>query len=308
VTDPVGPFATPASPGSPAKPAESGSGPFAIGELPELDVRPTADDVSAAAADRIVAVLGAAIRQRGRADFVTTGGSTPIGIYKLLSTTYRDTIDWRQVRFWWGDDRFVPRDHPLSNVQAADSILFDSATFAGQSGNVGEGIDVQEGLEAGLVVPVENIHVFPCTAAIAHARGAAWCAQEYAEDIRKAGVHVDRGFPVFDLILLGLGPDGHLMSVFPGSSAFDNGTDWTMAIPAPTHVEPHVERVTMNPAVLGVARAVLMVTSGGSKAGIIGRIFGAERDVRTLPAQLVRRPGATWILDQAAAAEIPPTA
>jgi len=145
---------------------------------PEVVIRPTPDDVSAAAADRIVGLLAAAIDERGRADFVTTGGSTPIGIYKLLSDQLRNALDWRRVQFWWGDDRFVPRDHPLSNVQAADAILFASSQYAGQSGNLIEGIDVQEGQEAGLVVPVDHIHVFPCETAIAHSLGAAWAAQQ----------------------------------------------------------------------------------------------------------------------------------
>jgi 6-phosphogluconolactonase/glucosamine-6-phosphate isomerase/deaminase len=95
------------------------------------------------------------------------------------------------------------------------------------------------------------------------------------------------------------------MSVFPGSEAFDR-TDWALAIPAPTHVEPHVPRVTLNPAVLGVARTVLMVTTGESKAEIVERVFTAPRDPRQLPAQLVRNRAATWILDEAAASRLPP--
>jgi 6-phosphogluconolactonase len=267
-------------------------------------VRPTPDDVSAAAAERIVALLGDAIAARGRADFVTTGGSTPVGIYTILATRLRHALPWAQVHFWWGDDRFVPRDHPLSNVQAADSILFGSSQFSGQSGNLGEGIDVETEAEAGIPVPVTNIHPFRCGEAIAEGRDAASCAAAYAAEMRAAGLDEAQGMPVFDVVLLGLGPDGHLMSVFPGSAALDS-SDWAMAIPAPTHVEPHVERVTMNPAVLGVARNVLMVTSGAGKAGIVGQIFGADRDVRALPAQLVRRSGATWILDAAAAANLP---
>jgi 6-phosphogluconolactonase len=275
-----------------------------IGGEPEILVRATPQEVSAAAAERIVEALAAAIGARGRAHFVTTGGSAPIGIYSLLSSDLRDRIDWTRIHFWWGDDRYVPRDHPLSNVQAADAILFAAAQFAGQSSNLLDGIDVQVGLEPGLVVPVENIHPFPCTAAIAHATGAKWCAERYVEELRLAGLHEARGFPVFDMVLLGLGPDGHLMSVFPGSSALDR-PEWAMAIPAPSHVEPHIERVTLNPAVLGVARSVLMVTSGPEKAAIVGEIFRTERDVRRLPGQLVRRSGATWILDRAAAEHLP---
>jgi 6-phosphogluconolactonase len=274
------------------------------GDEPAIIVRPTPEAVSALAADLIVASLRGAIAERGRAHFATTGGSSPIGIYSVLASTLRDRVDWSRVEFWWGDDRFVPRDHALSNVQAADAILFDSSQFAGQSGNLVEGIDVQEELEPGLSVPAANIHPFPCGEAIAHARGTDWCAARYAELIRGAGLPLARGYPVFDVFLVGVGTDGHLLSVFPGSDAFDRA-EWTMAVPAPTHIEPHVPRVTMNPAILGVARTVLTVVTGATKADAIGRIFSTERDVRSLPAQLVRRSGATWILDAAAAAQLP---
>ncbi len=114
----------------------------------------------------------------------------------------------------------------------------------------------------------------------------------------------ERGFPVFDVVLLGLGPDGHVMSVFPDSEAFDR-SDWALPIPAPVHVEPHVERVTMNPAVLGVARTLLLVTSGAGegrrrRADLPGGAGRAEA-----AGQLARRSGATWILDDAAAAAVP---
>jgi 6-phosphogluconolactonase len=78
-----------------------------------------------------------------------------------------------------------------------------------------------------------------------------------------------------------------------------------LAIPAPTHIEPHVERVTLNPAVLGVARDLLAVATGSDKAPVLGQVFGDERDPRRWPAQLARRAGATWILDEAAAADLP---
>jgi 6-phosphogluconolactonase/glucosamine-6-phosphate isomerase/deaminase len=78
-----------------------------------------------------------------------------------------------------------------------------------------------------------------------------------------------------------------------------------MAIPAPTHVEPHVERVTLNPAVLGVARQVIVMASGSGKAGVLADVLGPERDPARWPAQLARRGGAVWILDEAAASRLP---
>jgi 6-phosphogluconolactonase len=112
------------------------------------------------------------------------------------------------------------------------------------------------------------------------------------------------GWPVFDLMFVGIGGDGHLLSVFPGSEAFDSDR-LALAIPAPTHIEPHVARVTMNPATVQVAGRVLAVVLGASKADIVGRLFREPPDPRLLPAQLAIRDGATWILDEAAAAQLP---
>ena len=259
---------------------------------PEVVVLGTGADVSAEAAVRIVTALARAIEVRGRADFVTTGGSTPAGIYGVLAASFGDALDWTRVHVWWGDDRFVPRDHPLSNVRPADAILFAQPDAA-------DGGDVR-----GLAIPTDYVHPFPCGEAIAGAHGAAWCARRYEAELRASGLRESRGFPVFDVILLGIGPDGHLLSVFPGSSTFDR-LDWAMAVPAPTHVEPHVERVTLNPGVLAVAGSVLMVAIGAWKAAVVGEVFRTERDVRRLPAQLVRRSGVTWILDREAAANLP---
>jgi 6-phosphogluconolactonase len=124
-----------------------------------------------------------------------------------------------------------------------------------------------------------------------------------ADALRGHGPRASDGWPVSDLILVGIGADGHLLSVFPGSAAFDSG-ELALAIPAPTHIAPHVERVTLNPAVLAVARTVLVVAQGSAKAPVIGDIFASERDPRRLPGQLARRENAVWLLDGEAAAAL----
>jgi 6-phosphogluconolactonase len=153
-------------------------------------------------------------------------------------------------------------------------------------------------------VPAENVHPFPTGQAIGGGRDVNWCATQIADELRAARVPDTDGWPVFDLMFVGIGGDGHLLSVFPGSDAFDSDR-WALAIPAPTHIEPHVARVTMNPATVQVAGRVLAVVLGPSKADIVGRLFREPPDPRLLPAQLAIRDGATWILDEAAAAQLP---
>jgi 6-phosphogluconolactonase len=271
---------------------------------PEVTVLPDPAAVSAAAARMIVRALRDAIAARGRADFATTGGSTPAGIYSVLATRLQDAVDWGRVHLWWGDDRYVPRDHPLSNVQPAESILLNIAAMSWESGSGGSGADVETGAEPGVLIPATNVHPWPTSETLGDGSGADACAARYAALVR-SNLREEDGWPVFDLVLLGVGPDGHILSVFPDSPALDSD-ELALAIPAPTHVEPHVERVTLNPAVLDVAGQVLVVSHGESKAQILGRLFGEERDTRRWPAQRVRRPGVAWLIDEAAAAQLPP--
>lgn len=272
---------------------------------PEILVLPDAAAVSAAAAERVVIALTEAIETRGRADWATTGGSAPGAIYRLLADPpLVDRVDWSRVHLWWGDDRFVPYDHNLSNVLPVDTILLPWAGRYGASGTGQSGVGRGPGEATGAAIPPDQIHPFPIAEAIGEGYPADWAAARYAESLRTGGVDVAGGWPAFDLALIGIGPDGHLLSAFPGSPAFDTN-DWALGIPAPTHVEPHVPRVTLNPRVLDVARQLLVVSHGASKAPILGEVFGAERDERRWPAQVARRPGATWILDEAAGAGLP---
>jgi 6-phosphogluconolactonase len=251
---------------------------------------------AAVAADRIARTLRDAVAARGRADWATTGGSTPVAIYRRLSAPpLDDAVPWADVHVWWGDDRFVPRDHPVSNVKAFDDIMLGLG--AREEGTAGAD-------RPGVALQVDHVHPFATGEAIGAGRGAAWCAAELADRLRAAGLDQSDGWPVFDLMFIGIGPDGHLLSVFPDSPALDS-PDLALAIPAPTHIEPRIERVTLNPAVLAVAREVLVVAYGEDKAAALAKVLGGERDPRRWPGQLARRPGATWILDEAAASSLP---
>lgn len=255
---------------------------------PELVVVADEEAASQLAAERIAAALIAAVERRGRADFCTTGGSTPIPIYRLLAgSPMCDSIPWQAVHVWWGDDRFVPRSHPESNVKALDDVLLGGG--AGETG--------------GVPLPSGNIHPFPIDRAIVEFHDAEWCAARYAEEMAR-GVPIAVGnWPAFDLILVGVGDDGHVLSCFPGSPALDSMA-WAMGVPAPTHIGPHLPRVTVNPHLLEAA-PVLVVTWGATKAEALGHVFGALRDDRRWPVQRTRRPGVAWIVDEAAAALTP---
>jgi 6-phosphogluconolactonase len=255
---------------------------------------------AAAASERAASMIGdtlrGAVAARGRADWATAGGSTPVGIYRaMLDGAVAEAIPWGDVHTWWGDDRFVPGDHPLSNVKPFDDVLLEAGAWE----------SVHSDDPSGRVrIPVANVHPFRTGEAIGTQRSPAWCAAELVEELRAARLTEVDDWPVLDLILLGLGPDGHILSVFPGSIAF-RSIRWALAVPAPTHVEPHVERVTLNPALVGVARRVVVVAHGAGKADVVGRIFGSDHDPRQLPGQLAVREGATWILDESAAAALP---
>jgi 6-phosphogluconolactonase len=268
---------------------------------PTIVTLPDPEACSLAAAERIVEILDVAIDTRGEAHWATTGGSAPVGIYQHLAGSLRDEIDWRKVRLWWTDDRFVPFDHPLSNVKLAVDHLLDASAFSGASGTGASGADVLTGHLPGVPIRAVDVHPFPTGDAIGEGRDPDWCAARYVSELRADGPDEnDDGIPVLDLILLGVGPDGHILSVFPNSETFDKA-EWALGVPAPTHVEPHVPRVTLNPSLVGAAHDVVVVSHGAGKAEILRDVLRGPVEPRRLPAQLARRPGATWFLDRAAA-------
>jgi len=270
----------------------------------QLVVLPTAEASAQAAAERITEVLATAASERGVVQWATTGGSTVVPIYRALTEPpLVHEVPWNEVQLWSGDDRYVPRDHPLSNVQPADQILLRAGAFTGQSGWGESGEDVIAGSEPAAGIAVANVHPIPMAEAIGEARGVAWAAARYEVELRAAGLPTQDGWPVFDLVLLGVGPDGHVMSVFPGSETFGR-SEWVLPVPAPTHVEPHVTRVTLNPAIVEVARSIVVVVNGAAKADALAAVFGERVDPRNVPAQLARRAEATWFVDEAAAAKL----
>ena len=250
---------------------------------PTIRIEADPDAASRAAAEAIALALREAVEERGRADLATTGGSTPVGIYRALAVPpLLGLVPWAAVHVWWGDDRFVARDDPLSNVLPFDRELLPHVPLA-----------------------AANIHVPKMAEAIEAGLGAESVAAAYEMALVGADLPADdRGFPILDVVLVGIGGDGHVLSVFPGSPLFD-ADDWVSPVPAPTHIEPHVARVSLHPRILESARLPMVVAHGAGKAAILASVLGPKRDERRWPAQVARRAGAIWLLDRAAAASLP---
>lgn len=249
---------------------------------PTVRIEADSEATSRAAAEVIALALREAVQQRGRADWATTGGSTPVGIYRALAVPpLLGIVPWAAVHVWWGDDRFVARDDPLSNVLPFDRELLPHVSLAPANVHVPK---MAEAIEAGL--GVESV------------------AAAYEMALAGADLPVDdRGLPILDVVLAGIGGEGHVLSVFPGSPLFDTEA-WVSPVPAPTHIEPHVARVSLHPRILQAARLPMVVAHGTGKAAILASVLGPDRDERRWPAQVARRAGALWLLDRAAAASL----
>jgi 6-phosphogluconolactonase len=237
------------------------------------------DDLAAHAAGLIIRTLADAISARGRAMLVLSGGTTPFKTYALLSqSAWRDRIDWTRTYIFFGDERFVPMDDPISNFAMAQRLLLEPVS-----------------------VPPEN--AFPVPTQLASADAA---ARVYADTINMAFGAGEAGEPPrFDLIVLGLGADGHTAALFPGAESLWVDDRWVVASP-PGKLPPPVDRITMTFPVLNAARAVLFLVSGATKAAVLHDVLEGKRRREECPAAGVApKNGAVyWFVDRAAAGRL----
>lgn len=285
---------------APGEPGATGEPAIIVGDSgvagePTIIVRPDAATAATAVAEALVAALVTGAARRGRADFASTGGSTPGAVYRaMLAEPLRARVPWQVLHLWVGDDRFVPRRDPRSNMGPIDQVLLPGPGQAAR---------------APTLMDPARVHPWPTDASLAGREGPAGCAARFERTLRVELLADDAGRPVFDAILVGIGPDGHLLSVFPGSAAFD-APGWTTWAPAPAHIEPHVDRVTLTPRALDATPGLVVAAFGPGKADMLADVLGQgnagpDRDERRLPALRARRTGATWVLDAAAAALLP---
>jgi 6-phosphogluconolactonase len=243
------------------------------------------------AAGRVIAALDAAVKEHHVAHIALTGGSTAGPLYReLAAPEHRSAIDWSRVHLWWGDERFVPSDHPDSNAGLAYNELL------GVTDNSGPLLPIDLG----------NVHPVPVEEALSDDDPVELAAQRYAEELTRHMLLARGGVPRFDVLLTGLGPDGHVLSLFPGSPGLAPDAPIVLAIPAPTHVEPHVARVTLSARSITQAGLTLVMATGASKREILASVLGNERDVERWPAQSALSANAVWLVDAAAASAAAP--
>jgi 6-phosphogluconolactonase len=273
-------------------------------------VVPDATTLGRRAAEHVRSSLERSVAERGVAHLALTGGTTAGLLYTVLASDYRETVPWRYVHLWWGDDRFVAFDDLDSNVRLVRTTLLAPAADADT-----QAVEVTASAAAtddpsvrwGIQVPAGQVHPFPIDEARATGRGPSWCAEQYDAALRTGLPADEQGVPVFDLVLLGVGADGHMLSCFPRSPLVDapmRGLPRCAAVPPPTTALPAVPRVTCSPRLVGAARDVLVLVSGAGKAAVMKRILQDEAAPQDFPAAIAARQGATWLLDSAAAAEL----
>ena len=192
--------------------------PFGGAEIVVLE-----DDAAVAreAARRTIAALAAAVTERHIAHIALTGGSTAGPLYRELAAPANHVaLDWSRVHLWWGDERFVPSDHPDSNAGLAYAQL------------LGGGEDE----ETSIPIDPANVHPVPVEEALSDDDPVGLAAQRYADELTRHILLARGGVPRFDVLLTGLGPDGHVLSIFPGSPALADDAPITLAIRPPDHV------------------------------------------------------------------------
>lgn len=236
---------------------------------PEVVVLPDADALADEAAARVAAAMRDAVAARGRCVLALSGGSTPRRLHARLVAMGADALPWADTYVAFGDERCVPPDDPASNYRMARETLLAH-------------------------VPVPEAHVLRMEGE----RDPDDAAARYEALLRGlAARHAPGDAPLFDLVLLGMGADGHTLSLFPGTPALDEATRWV--VPGTAPVAPHA-RLTLTYPALARARAVLLLAAGAEKRAALARVLVDGDD--TLPVARARgRTRTTWLLDRAAA-------
>jgi 6-phosphogluconolactonase len=239
---------------------------------PDIRKLTTPQELFQAAAEEVVRAANQAVAQRGRFTIALSGGSTPKNLYTLLATNARTSLPWDRMNFFWSDERHVPPEDQESNYRMAEEAMLSKVPVA--AGNV-------------FRVPTEN-------------PDAAAAAEAYEQTLRKFFAVEAEQVPRFDLILLGMGPDGHTASLFPETTALRERSRLVVA----NWVEKlKTSRITFTLPLLNAADCVAFLVSGTDKASVLHDVLEGNGPGEQYPAKLVRPADGKliWFLDRAAA-------
>ncbi len=248
-----------------------------VGRVIDLIVVADPDALARRAAVLFAGIAEEAVACAGRFTVALSGGSTPKLLYSLLATEpHRSRLPWRQTHVFWGDERCVPPDHPDSNFGMAKATLLDRVP-----------------------VPPDRLHRMEAERDDLDA-----AAGEYEGEIARIFAVSPTGEPpTFDLILLGLGPDGHTASLFPRTEAVHETRRWAVRNYVPTL---KTNRLTLTAPILNRGTRILFLVSGADKAPVLQEVLEGPAHPERLPSQLIRPVTGRliWLVDQAAASQL----
>lgn len=231
------------------------------------------DALSLGVAEAVTAAMTDAVRTRGRCSLVLSGGNTPRGLYARLGSTFRDRIPWAETHVFWADERFVAATHPDNNARMAREVLLDHVPC-----------------------PAHQIHAIPTSLESTDA-----AAADYERTLRQ---FLSSGSSAFDVVILGMGEEGHTASLFPQSPALAETTRWVVGVDVPASPR---QRVTLTMPLLTQAAHRFVLVSGATKAEALTHVLGESPDVMQYPAAALRtsRGAVSWWIDRNAAAHLP---
>ena len=239
----------------------------------EIKVLPDVEALTSKALEVIIAAAQSAIQDRGQFSMALSGGSTPETVYRALAAPENRTrLDWAHMHLFWGDERHVPPNHPDSNFRM-----------------------VKEHLLAVVPIPDENVHRVPAEMEVRMA------AFHYEEVLRQ---YFDGEWPRFDLVLLGMGEDGHTASLFPHSAGLNEEQRWFIANYAPKRKD---WRLTLTKNAINAARNIIVLVLGDVKADRLRKVLTGPEKPEDNPIQLIRPSDGqmVWLLDREAAKYLP---
>jgi len=237
----------------------------------QLNIAKDIDELSEQVATWIVTYIKKTLKKQDRFTIVLSGGSTPKKLYRLLGSDYKNKIEWDRLYFFWGDERFVPYDDDRNNAKMAFENLLNH-------------------------VPVnkEQVHRMRTDINVDEA------AKEYEEILHSYFPDADH---TFDLVLLGMGSDAHVLSLFPESDVIHEKNRWVKALYVK---EQKTHRITLTVPVVNAAKQIVFLASGSDKAAALYHVFSDKHDPDFYPAQIIQpyNDEISWWVDEAAAADL----